>query len=688
MTNISRSSSPVSGDSAYTSAREVQVPSEYDTAPETQSPRAGHPLENMSPPPRPDQSTTTGSTTNPQSTTLRHRDFSSRPLPTRVLQTGSRSSSSDSRASINNLVNLPVGVPDEEGLSQLGDDERGDEPGSSDNASGRSSPVDHTALPAADLLLTQLRPQRMIGPLGGPGTGRSRADSPPQPASKAGSTSAASGASRAGSVAGSQKIGKTAALDETGSVAPVENPVTPEQLEATVNEIQQAVDDVAAGIVDEVARDADAAEVAGSSATSSSSEAPAPGTRNDASRPSSPLQRSASPGPTHAETIQMHRNVNDISYLKNALPEDLRGGVRHMLLPLREQFPSRGAFETFVNDQSTVLEECGIRGKRDLINLMRTVNRSDNLMRVAQGTVGGLHFNGPGLAFSYGPLSTEMTVGTAVDTNVLQGAASGFLAGASDAIATPAKEATFKDAYYKRPAADHLPEFLRNFNPPSLGESINETNKAWVGGFAAGYVVRGSVMAAVTYTKGAEAAAAIETAMAPVTNIASGVTATFIGHSLDEQLGRTGLPYFLARDNLGECVRAAQQSNLAYAGKAVVGAGTHVVNAVTKFPEGLKRAVTDPALIASTASLTGVLTVPGTVAGVTANAISDPNTAHVASSLVHYPALLTAWAGWGTSFAAAAHVHAERTARNRPGDEEQGSELTAQPATSGRTSGN
>lgn len=560
------------------------------------------------------------------------------------------------------------------------------ESGSSDGApSHSSSPVDTTS---PGQLLAQLLLQRSSERLAAPGTSQSRPESPAHPASKTGSSPAASNASRPGSVAGSQKVAKATALDEVDHVSTVEDPVAPEELERTIDEIQQVVEDVAAGIVDEAAREVDAAEVAESSGTSSSSEAPAPGTRDDSSRRSSPLRRSPSPVPTHAEVIQMHRNVNDISYLKQALPDDLRGGVRHMLLPLREYFPSRDAFETFSNDQSDILRECGIRGKPELINLMRTVNRSDNLMRVAQGTVGGLHFNGPGLAFSYGPLSTEMTVGTAVDTNLLQGAASGFLAGASDAIATPAKEATFKDAYYKRPAADHLPEFLRNFNPPSLGESINETNKAWVGGFAAGYVVRGSVMAAVTYTKGAEAAAAIETAMAPVTNIASGVTATFIGHSLDEQLGRTGLPYFLARDNLGECVRAAQQSNLAYAGKAVVGAGTHVVNAVTKFPEGLKRAVTDPALIASTASLTGVLTVPGTVAGVTANAISDPNTAHVASSLVHYPALLTAWAGWGTSFAAAAHVHAERTARNRPGDEEQGAQLTAQPATSGQTSGN
>src|SRR5258708_11123885 len=68
-----------------------------------------------------------------------------------------------------------------------------------------------------------------------------------------------------------------------------------------------------------------------------------------------------------------------------------------------------------------------------------------------------------------------------------------------------------------------------------------------------------------------------------------------IGHKFDERHGRTGLPFFVARQNLAECIRAS-----------------------TKFPAGVKGAVTDAGLVASTLSLGAGLPVPFTVAGAVA----------------------------------------------------------------------
>ncbi|MGH8778383.1 hypothetical protein [Paraburkholderia sp.] len=386
-------------------------------------------------------------------------------------------------------------------------------------------------------------------------------------------------------------------------------------------------------------------------------------TPDRASRDPSQIERPASPGLTHAEVLQQHREVNDIAHLKRALPDDLRGGVHYILRPLRSHFANDTVFNAFVDNQRDILQEEGITGKAELLQLARTVMCRDNLMRLGNGTVGGAHFNLPDLPFTYGPLSLELTTATPAGTRALQGALGGLVAGASDAISTPAKEATFKDAYYKRPAAEHLPENLRNLNAQGLGDAIKETNISWVGAFGASYATRMAVSAATTYTVGVDAAANIEAAIAPVTNIAAGIGATFIQHKLDERQGRTGLPLFFARQNLRECVRASKQSTLAYAGEAAMGTVNHVKNVVTKFPEGVVRATTDAGLIASSVSLTAGLSVPFTVSGAVAQAFADkPKVGHMVSSITKYVALEGAWAGWSTAYAAGAHWQANRGA--------------------------
>lgn len=383
--------------------------------------------------------------------------------------------------------------------------------------------------------------------------------------------------------------------------------------------------------------------------------------RRNTSIPLSRLNRTSAVEPTHADLLLEHRQVNDVKYLEANLPTDLRAGMSYILNPLRSRFESNDAFEAFVTTQTDTVHGAGVTDRAGLLNLARTVTRRDNLMPFPEAGTGGAHFNLPGLAFTYGPLSDELTAGSAARSNALQGGVSGIVAGLSDATSTPARAATFKDAYYKRPDPDYLPENLRNLNPPNLNRSIGEGAAAWTSAFGASYVARGAVMAATTYTYGPEMAAQVEAAIAPVANIAAGIGAKFITHKLDEREGRTGLPLFFARTNLADCVQASNKSTLAYVGAAATGVATHAKNTVMKFPAGVKAATTDLGLVASTGSLGLGLSMPSTVAGLVQQRCKDPKLGHMLGSITKYVTLDGVWGGWATASAVGAHLQAQRT---------------------------
>lgn len=365
--------------------------------------------------------------------------------------------------------------------------------------------------------------------------------------------------------------------------------------------------------------------------------------------------------PTSVQRTMGNREVNNINHLRNTLPNDIHGCVSSLLSPIRGQFSADG-FDSLVRARTATLERKGIRSKEQLINVLQTVTRKDNLMRLAQGAVGGIHFNAPGIATSYGPEPSELVLrNSSAGTNAIQGMVGGVIAGLSDAVSTPAKAKTFTDAYYKRPAADHLPEELHGVNKQTGAQAIGETNISWVGAFGASYALRGTARLIATQTSGPAAGAAIDTALATPVNVASGIGATFIQHKIDERKGRSGMPFFIARTNLSECIDAARKPMHAYAGSAVLGAGKHAVNVVTQAPAGVKAAATDPALIASTTMLGAGLTLPFTAAGkVQEKFANHPKTADFVGSITKYAALEGVWAAWSTAYAGASHLHANR----------------------------
>jgi hypothetical protein len=362
-----------------------------------------------------------------------------------------------------------------------------------------------------------------------------------------------------------------------------------------------------------------------------------------------------------------NREVNDIDHLGRTLPQDLGRCVTTLLTPLRGRF-SDADFHDLVRRQTTTLRERDINGKDDLIDVLRTVSRKDTMMRLAQGTVGGLHFNLPGIATSYGPEPKELIVGSTAGTNALQGAVGGLIAGVSDATSTPAKAKTFRDGYYKRPASEQLPRQLHRFNAQTGTQAIGETNASWVGAFGASYVARGAARTIATLTHGPETGAAVDTAVATPVNIAAGIGATFIQHKIDEREGRAGVPFFMARNNLDECIDASRKPLHGYLGSAVMGAGKHVVNTVTQFPRGVKEAFTSPPLVASTLSLGAGLAAPFTAAGAVQQRLSKhPKVADLVGALTKYVTLEGVWAGWSTAYAGAAHLQARRIRQSPAG---------------------
>jgi hypothetical protein len=369
----------------------------------------------------------------------------------------------------------------------------------------------------------------------------------------------------------------------------------------------------------------------------------------------------AQSAPALVQGIMGNREVNNINHLRNTLPNDIHGCVSALLSPIKSEFSADG-FDSLVRARTTTLERKGIRSKEQLITVLQTVTRKDNLMRLAQGAVGGAHFNGPGIATSYGPEPTELVLqNSSAGTNAIQGMVGGVIAGLSDAVSTPAKAKTFTDAYYKRPAADHLPQELRGVNTQTGAQAIGETNISWVGAFGASYALRGTARLIATQTAGPAAGAAIDTALATPVNVASGIGATFIQHKIDERKGRSGMPFFIARTNLSECIDAARKPMHAYAGSALLGAGKHAVNVITQSPAGVKAAATDPALLASTTMLGAGLTLPFTAASEVQERLANhPKTADFLGSITKYAALEGVWAAWSTAYAGASHLHANR----------------------------
>jgi hypothetical protein len=371
-----------------------------------------------------------------------------------------------------------------------------------------------------------------------------------------------------------------------------------------------------------------------------------------------PVTTSPTPATTHA--VLGNREVNNISHLRNTLPNDVHGCVSTLLSPVRSQFSASG-FDALVRTQTATLQSRHIHTKDQLVDVLQAITRKDNLMRLAQGAVGGTHFNAPGIATSYGPEPTQLVLKNAASTNAVQGAVGGLIAGLSDATSTPAKAKTFTDAYYKRPAVDHLPPEMHSVNKQTGAQALKETNISWVGAFGASYAVRGTARFIATQTAGPAMGAALDTALSTPVNVAAGIGATFIQHKIDERKGRSGVPFFIARTNLGECIDAARKPMHAYAGSAVAGAARHAANVVTEAPAGVKAALTDPALLASTATLGAVLTVPFTAAGEVQKSLAkNPKTADFLGSLTKYAALEGAWAVWSTAYASVSHLHANR----------------------------
>lgn len=261
------------------------------------------------------------------------------------------------------------------------------------------------------------------------------------------------------------------------------------------------------------------------------------------------------------------------------------------------------ALEELAQRQSAVLRDKGIDDKGKLCDMLNRTLHWDRATSAAHGLAAGMGFNGGSAAINFkgGALIAEHLVKITSDNpSVGEMAALGGIAGAglsvADVATGPAVGRTFGDAYYGRPPADVLPACMRDARN-EVGHTARTLGINLATGFGATYGARNVVRMAVSAGTiaaegGVKLASTIDDYLDPLGGVLAGMAFRAMSNHLDARAGRVGVQYFLARNDLAECIDALQAPAGEQTARVAARAGRHVVNMVTQLPEGLFKAFT------------------------------------------------------------------------------------------------
>jgi hypothetical protein len=362
---------------------------------------------------------------------------------------------------------------------------------------------------------------------------------------------------------------------------------------------------------------------------------------------------------------ESHRFVNQIDYVehqarKNGL--DLAGATELVLSAITKKSDSPINVRAFAAHQARILESKGVDTPEKLCAMLREAKKLDLITAGCHGLAGSAGFNGTSAFLNFmGRDVIADWIGMGDKPTLGEMAAMGGIAGVplavSDVVVDPALEKTFHDAYYTRPPAESLPHWV---NEARASKALTTAQLGHLMGmlFVGMYGGRNLLRFA---TSGLAAAAGAPLALVgtiddyfdPIGGCFAGMGFRVLRHILDEKRGESGVPYFLARIDLGDCIDKLNASNAAKAASMGIRVAEHLGNSITRLPEGLLKSVTTLEGIASIMILSaGFASV--FVAKTAAGAASHGNL--VAEEGTKYATLMALYYGYGQGMAAA-HMH-------------------------------
>ncbi|AJC21560.1 hypothetical protein [Pandoraea pulmonicola] len=369
--------------------------------------------------------------------------------------------------------------------------------------------------------------------------------------------------------------------------------------------------------------------------------------------------------PTNQPGAESHRFVNQIDYVehqarKNGL--DLAGTTELVLSAITKKRDAPINARAFAERQARILQSKGVDTPEKLCAMLREAKKLDLIAAGCHGLAGSAGFNGMSAFLNLtGRDVIADWIGMGDKPTLGEMAAMGGIAGVplgvSDVVVDPALERTFHDAYYTRPPAESLPEWVnearasKTLTTAQLGHLMGTL---FVGTYGARNLLRFAT-SGLAAASGAPLAlvGTIDDYFDPVGGCFAGMGFRVLRHILDEKRGESGVPYLLARTDLADCIDALNSSNAAKAASMGIRAAKHLGNSVTRLPEGLFKSVTTLEGIASQMILAaGFASV--FVARTAAGEASHGNL--VAEEGAKYAALMALYYGYGQGMAAA-HMH-------------------------------
>ncbi|WP_193047682.1 DUF3626 domain-containing protein [Mycolicibacterium baixiangningiae] len=386
-----------------------------------------------------------------------------------------------------------------------------------------------------------------------------------------------------------------------------------------------------------------------------------------------------------ADQVPGFREVNPrISWsgLAARLPDDVLGCVAYVLSSMRTSEADVPALRALTVRQARVLHDKGIRSRGQFVDLLQQVQRRDMGTAVLHGMASSNGFNVAGAAINFGLFDVAFNAASAgwpsaADgvRGLLTGTALGGFASLVDVAAGASADKTFSDAYFTRPAEDLIPAPLFGANVPTTGQAAADMSIA--AGLSLGLVRNGGLR--VPLMLGLELSGQ-PTARALADSVADPVGGSILGGGgmravLNDRAvgaGRAGSQFFLARDDLGECIDYlhAPLTKQWYGG--LQRAGAYAYNIGSTVQQAITDAVASRAGWVSHATLApglgGVFAIVTGMPPALAAAGWTPTQVNVTTQLTKFAALQGLYHLWGGAMGAVSAPRSPAATALVPGD--------------------
>lgn len=291
-------------------------------------------------------------------------------------------------------------------------------------------------------------------------------------------------------------------------------------------------------------------------------------------------------------------NINNVTQIRNnpAL-RTTRDCLEFVFSCIRNE-SNADEIDKLIHQQNQTLLDKGIDTKDKLCDIFNAARRRDLATGAANGMVSGFAFNLSSLAINeQGAGMLVSSVGGTTPAHMAAvGAGAGFGLSVADVASGPAAKKTFLRAYFTRPEDDLLPPSLLEAREKSQ-HTMNSLGRDLALGFMGTYggrnVGRYLIEAGIVAGKGDRAlAATVDNALDVGGGMVASMAFKVYMQARDQTAGRAGLHHFCGRKDLAECIDALQAPLATQAlnvGKRCV---SHLVNAVTQLPGGIRDALT------------------------------------------------------------------------------------------------